>query len=121
MYPAIGNHEALGTRGRAMFRRWFALPEESIFPEQDYAFTFGNAPRTNPDWRGPGQRTTDLAISKTERFGGKSVSFRVDVLNLFDDALFVGPVSTFGSSTFGQISAVGGFPRSLQFQIRVGW
>ena len=36
------------------------------------AFTFGNAPRTNADWRGPGQRTTDLAISKTQRFGGKT-------------------------------------------------
>src|SRR5690606_34648300 len=85
------------------------------------AFTFGNAPRTNPDWRGPGQRTTDLAISKTQRFGGKSVSLRVDVLNLFDDPLFVGPVSTFGTSTFGRITAVGGFARSLQFQVRLGW
>jgi hypothetical protein len=85
------------------------------------AFTFGNAPRTNPDWRGPGQRTTDLAISKTQRFGGRSVSLRVDVLNLFDDPLFVGPVSTFGTSTFGQITSVGGFARSLQFQVRLGW
>jgi hypothetical protein len=85
------------------------------------AFTFGDAPRTNPDWRGPGQRTTDLAIAKTQRFGGRSVSLRVDVLNLFDDPLFVGPVSTFGTSTFGQITAVGGFARSLQFQVRLGW
>jgi hypothetical protein len=85
------------------------------------AFTFGNSPRTNPDWRGPGQRTTDLAISKTQRFGGRSVSLRVDVLNLFDDPLFVGPVSTFGTSTFGQITSVGGFARSLQFQVRLGW
>ena len=23
------------------------------------AFTFGNVPRTNPDWRGPGQRETE--------------------------------------------------------------
>ena len=85
------------------------------------AFTFGNVPRTNPDWRGPGQRTTDLAISKTQRFGTKSVSLRVDVLNLFDDPLFTGPVSTFGTSTFGQITSVGGFARSLQFQARLGW
>jgi hypothetical protein len=85
------------------------------------AFTFGNAPRTNPDWRGPGQRTTDLAISKTQRIGGKSVSLRVDVLNLFDDPLFIGPVSTFGTSTFGRIQSVGGFARSLQFQVRLGW
>jgi hypothetical protein len=85
------------------------------------AFTFGNAPRTNPDWRGPGQRTTDLAISKTQRLGGKSLSLRVDVLNLFDDPLFIGPVSTFGTSTFGQITQVGGFARSFQFQVRLGW
>ena len=61
----------------------------------------------------PGQRTTDLAISKTQRLGGKSLSLRVDVLNIFDDPLFIGPVSTFGTSTFGQITPVGGFARSL--------
>jgi hypothetical protein len=85
------------------------------------AFTFGNSPRTNPDWRGPGQRTTDLAVSKTQRIGSKSLSLRVDVLNLFDDPLFTGPVSTFGTSTFGRIQSVGGFARSLQFQVRLGW
>ena len=46
---------------------------------------------------------------------------RVDVLNLFDDPLFIGPVSTFGTSNFGQITQVGGFARSLQFQARLGW
>ena len=85
------------------------------------AFTFGNSPRTNPDWRGPGQRTTDLAISKMQRIGGKSLSLRVDVLNLLDDPLFIGPVSTFGTTTFGQITSVGGFARSLQFQVRCGF
>jgi hypothetical protein len=85
------------------------------------AFTFGNAPRTNPDWRGPGQRTTDLAISKTQRMGTRTIALRVDVLNLFDDPLFIGPVTTFGTSNFGQITQVGGFARSLQFQVRVGW
>ena len=85
------------------------------------AFTFGNAPRTNPDWRGPGQRTTDLAVSKTQRMGTSTIQLRVDVLNLFDDPLFVGPVTTFGTSNFGQITQVGGFARSLQFQVRIGW
>jgi hypothetical protein len=85
------------------------------------AFTFGDSPRTNPDWRGPGQRTTDLAISKTQRVGGKNLSLRVDVLNLFDDPLFTGPVSTFGTTTFGRITSVGGFARSLQFQARLGF
>ena len=85
------------------------------------AFTFGNVPRTSPDWRGPGQRTTDLAISKTQRLGSKSLSLRADVLNLFDDPLFSGPVTTFGTSNFGQITTVGGFARSMQFQVRLGW
>ena len=79
-------------------------------------------PRTNPDWRGPGQRTTDLAISKTVSFdGGKTLSFRADVLNMFDDPLFSGPVTTFGTSTFGQITTVGGFARSVQFQVRLAF
>jgi len=86
------------------------------------AFTFGHVPRTSAEWRGPGQRTTDLAISKTERLGGSStLQLRVDVLNLFDDPLFIGPVTTFGTSNFGQITQVGGFARSLQFQVRLGF
>ena len=86
------------------------------------AFTFGNVPRTNPDWRGPGQRTTDLAVSKTQRIGGgKTLSLRVDVLNLFDDPLFLSPITTFGTANFGQITTVGGFARSMQFQVRLGW
>jgi len=43
MFPVIGNHEVVGFRGRSFFRRWFSLPEDSLFPEQDYAFTFGAA------------------------------------------------------------------------------
>jgi len=86
------------------------------------AFTFGNVPRTNPDWRGPGQRETSLAIQKQQRFAGsRTLSARVDILNLFNDPLFNGPVSTFGTSTFGKITSVGGFARSMQFQIRLGF
>ena len=106
-----------GSQEERAVNGWINPAAFSVAP----AFTFGNSPRTNPDWRGPGQRTTDLAISKTQRVGDKSVAFRVDVLNLFDDPLFVGPVSTFGTSNFGQITQVGGFARSLQFQVRVGW
>jgi predicted phosphodiesterase len=43
MFPVIGNHEIMGLRGRGLFRRWFSLPEDSLYPEQDYAFTFGSA------------------------------------------------------------------------------
>jgi hypothetical protein len=43
------------------------------------------------------------------------------VLNLFDDPLFNGPGTAVGNTTFGQITSVGGFGRSMQFQIRLGW
>ena len=86
------------------------------------AFTFGNVPRTNPDWRGPGQRETSLAISEAAALrGNKTLSFRIDILNLFNDPLFNGPVTTFGTSTFGKITSVGGFARSMQFKIRLGF
>ena len=60
-------------------------------------------------------------LEDAARSAARRVSLRVDVLNLFDDPLFIGPVTTFGTSTFGQITTVGGFARSLQFQVRFGF
>lgn len=85
------------------------------------AFTFGNAPRTDPNVRTPGQASTDLNIRKAQRVGRTTLTFRIDLLNLFDDPLFIGPLSTFGVTSFGQVNTLGGFARSLQFHIRVGW
>src|SRR4030095_5684428 len=66
---------------------WFNPDAFAVAP----AFTFGNSPRVNPDWRGPGQRSSDSAISKVQRFGGRTLQLRVDVLNLLDDPLFNPP------------------------------
>ena len=85
------------------------------------AFTFGNAPRTLPDLRTPGQRNVDLSVQKSQRIGGSTVSLRADVLNLFDNPLFTTLQSQFGTPTFGQLTAVGGYARSVQFQARVAW
>jgi len=85
------------------------------------AYTFGNAPRTLPDLRTPGQRNVDLSIQKSEKFSGRTIAVRADVLNLFDTPLFTTLQSQLGTSTFGQLTAVGGYARSIQFQVRVGW
>jgi hypothetical protein len=85
------------------------------------AFTFGNAPRTLPDLRTPGQKNVDLSIQKTQQVGGLSLSLRADVLNVFDTPLFTTLQSQFGTPTFGQLTAVGGYARSMQFHVRVGW
>jgi hypothetical protein len=85
------------------------------------AFTFGNAPRTLPDLRTPGQRNVDLSIQKMQTFAGRTVAVRADVLNLFDNPLFTTLQSQFGTPTFGQLTAVGGYARSVQFQVRFGF
>jgi hypothetical protein len=85
------------------------------------AFTFGNAPRTLPDLRTPGQKNTDLSLQKAVRLAATTLSLRADFLNVFDNPLFSGPVSTFGTANFGQITTVNGFARAVQFQARVGW
>ena len=85
------------------------------------AFTFGNTPRTDAGVRTPGQAETDLNIQKLQRLGKMALTLRVDLLNMFNDPLFIGPVSTFGVGNFGQINTLGGFARSLQLHIRLGW
>lgn len=54
-----------------------------------------------PDLRTPGQRNVDL--------------------NLFDNPLFTTLQSQLGTPTFGQLTAVGGYARSVQFQARFGF
>ncbi|MEQ1912997.1 MAG: hypothetical protein ABMA15_29545, partial [Vicinamibacterales bacterium] len=85
------------------------------------AFTLGNAPRTLPGLRTPGQRNTDISVQKAVSFHGKTVALRADVLNAFDNPLFSGPVTTFGTANFGQITTVNGLARSVQFQARVSF
>ena len=85
------------------------------------AFTFGDAPRTFSSLRTPGQRNVDLSIQKSHSFSGRTVSVRADVLNVFDDPLFTSLQTQFGTTTFGQLTQVGGFARSAQFQVRFGF
>jgi predicted phosphodiesterase len=44
LFPAVGNHDRQG-RGRTAdsFRKYFALPENSLDPERYYGFTYGSA------------------------------------------------------------------------------
>ena len=85
------------------------------------AYTFGNAPRTFANLRTPGQKNTDISLQKAVAVAGKTVSLRADFLNVFDNPLFSGPVGSYGTSNFGQITVVNGFARSVQFQARVAF
>ena len=85
------------------------------------AFTFGNAPRTLPDLRTPGQRNVDLSVQKSQKVAGTNHLRESGRVELFDNPLFTTLQSQLGTPTFGQLTAVGGYARSVQFQVRVGW
>ena len=87
------------------------------------AFTFGNASRTLPDVRNPGQNQVDLLIEKrftiTERV---ALDFRTELFNAFNRVQFAGPATNIASQDFGRIflSQVN-VPRQVQFGARISF
>ena len=84
-------------------------------------FTFGNAPRVDPEGRTPARHVWNLAVQKAARTGGTTLTFRVEVINLFNSRDLAGPVIAFPQPTFGQITASGGVPRTLQLMARAAF
>jgi hypothetical protein len=84
-------------------------------------FTFGNAPRTNADIRTPFRTNWDASVTKNIKFGTKTAQVRADLLNMFDNVRFLGPVTALGNASFGAITAQGGLPRSVQLTVRFSW
>ncbi|HXV62586.1 MAG TPA: hypothetical protein VEK15_17940, partial [Vicinamibacteria bacterium] len=85
------------------------------------AFTFGDAPRTDTRVRTPARKNWDIAFQKTGRIGRGNLSFRFEIINLFNTPSFTGPQNVWGRSNFGQITSVNGFPRLLQIGFRYNW
>jgi trimeric autotransporter adhesin len=81
-------------------------------------FTFGNAPRVHPNVRTPARRVWNLAVQKAARTGQATLTFRLEVINLFNSRDLAGPIIQFPQPTFGQILASGGVPRTLQLMVR---
>ena len=83
--------------------------------------TFGDAPRTL-SLRGPGEANWDMSLYKNilirERINAQ---FRAETYNTFNTPWFAGPNASFGSASFGQITAQANFPRYLQLGLRVSF
>ncbi|HTH52696.1 MAG TPA: TonB-dependent receptor [Edaphobacter sp.] len=69
---------------------------------------------------GPGFNTTDMSLFKIFRITeGQHADFRFEVFNLFNEAHFAQPGSSFGTSTFGHItSTVGNDSRVIQLAVK---
>jgi hypothetical protein len=85
-------------------------------------YAYGNLSRTITE-RGPGTANIDFSMFKTyaaEVIGTTfKAQFRAEVFNLTNTPQFYGPSTTFGSSTFGQITTQANFPRVFQLGVRL--
>lgn len=85
-------------------------------------FSYGTAPRTLPNMRGPGQANTDFALVKNTRFSERySAQFRAEFFNIFNRPRFGMPDMSFGDTTFGEISNQVNDPREIQFALKFYW
>ena len=86
------------------------------------AYTLGTMPRTLGDVRTPHRNNWDFVVSKDVRFKGNvRGELKFEVLNLTDTVKTTGPITTVGSTTFGQISTQSGFMRMVQMMFRLSF
>jgi hypothetical protein len=93
----------LDSKGKSTNRtRWFGT---SSFADEPIG-SFGNIHR-NP-YHGPGLNNTNMILAKNFSLGAdnsRTLQLRMESDNVFNHTQFANPTSTYGSSTFGQISS----------------
>jgi hypothetical protein len=84
------------------------------------AFTYGNAPATEPDIRTPGIDNTDLSLLKNFRIVEKvKAQLRFESFNVFNRVQFGSPGTQVGTTSFGVITAQQNQPRKLQVALKI--
>jgi hypothetical protein len=87
--------------------------------EQPAPYTFGSAPRTLPNLRGPGYFTTNLSLQRDFNFTENArLQIRAEAFNVFNRANFQVPGTVLGASSFGVITSTED-PRQVQFAARI--
>ncbi len=82
-------------------------------------YTFGDAPRTLPNLRGPGYFTTNLSLQRDFKFTENArLQIRAEAFNAFNRANFQIPGTAFGAANFGVITGTED-PRQIQFAARI--
>jgi len=89
---------------------------------QPAPFTFGDAPRTLSNVRGPGTHDIDLSGFKdfkpTEHL---TMQFRAEAFNLLNQVVFGLPNMNLTSGQFGVISSQSNTPREIQAALKILW
>jgi hypothetical protein len=85
---------------------------------QPAADTYGSAPRFL-NYRGPRLTTLDAAFAKSwKTWEGQRLDFRFESSNFMNHPIFSPPGSTFGSSSFGQITGTKIGARNIQLSLK---
>lgn len=113
--PGSGDPETDGNREERIQGQWLN-PGAFSSPA---LFQFGTLPRVLDEVRTPTRNNWDFVASKDFRFGNTMRGqLRLEMINLTNTVKVRGPISTVGSSTFGQIRVQSGFMRITQLMFR---
>jgi hypothetical protein len=113
--PGTGDPETDGSRDERIQDLWITSAGYS----NPGLFTLGTLPRTDPDIRTPHRNNWDFVAAKDIRMGSTARGqIKLEVLNITNTVKVRGPISTLGSSTFGQIRVQSGFMRLTQLMFR---
>jgi Carboxypeptidase regulatory-like domain/TonB dependent receptor/TonB-dependent Receptor Plug Domain len=86
---------------------------------QPAPFTFGNAPRTLSNVRGPGTHDVDFSLFKNFQATARvKVEFRAEAFNLLNQVVFGSPNTTLSSGQFGVITSQSNTPRQIQLALK---
>ena len=86
---------------------------------QPAPFTFGNAPRTLSNVRGPGTHDIDFSLFKNFQAAERvKVEFRAEAFNLLNQVVFGSPNLTLSSGQFGVITSQNNTPRQIQLALK---
>jgi hypothetical protein len=114
--PGTGDPETDGSRDERIQGQWIVASGYS----NPGLFTLGTLPRTDPDIRTPHRNNWDFVAAKDLRLGSDvRAQIKLEILNITNTVKVRGPISTLGSSTFGQIRVQSGFMRLTQLMFRV--
>lgn len=115
--PNLVHGVSLATKG-SLYNRLNGYINPAAFTASG-AYTFGDAPRTL-SLRGPGYANWDISLFKSVLVRERvNVQFRAQTFNAFNTPLFAGPNTSFGSTSFGAITAQANFPRYVQLGLHV--
>lgn len=99
--------------------KYFANPEVIGTPAP---YMDGNESRTDPHLRSPGSNTLNASMFKDFPLGfreGARIQFRAEFMNVLNHPVFAAPNTTYGSGTFGIITAQANQSRVGQLGLKV--